>query len=120
MFFPSTVESFAMRPEYYVGNSTSKLFVACFGAQAILVGVVIYASHFSARTFLIFGLAASIPFFVFNYYFYFVREMFTNWMLLDFAGNTGILACGIWGYRLCLREASANDALKATPLPERA
>jgi len=116
LLFPAVVESFVMRPAYYVGNSTSELFVACFGAQAILVGIVIYTSRFLPGTFLIFGIVASVPFFGFNYYFYFVRGMFTDWMVLDFVGNIGILACGLWGYRLSLKEAAANNSFKPKPL----
>jgi len=110
LLFPAVVESIVTLPAYYIGNATSALFVACFGAQAILAGVVIYTSRFLPSTFLIFGLVASIPFFGFNYYFYFVRCMFTDWMLLDFLGNVGILACGLWGYRLSLSEAVANNS----------
>lgn len=106
LLFPAVVEAIVMRPTYFVGNATSALFVACFGAQAILGGIVIFTSRFLPSTFLIFGLVGSIPFFGFNYYFYFVREMFTDWMLLDFVGNVGILACGLWGYRLSLQEAA--------------
>ncbi|MGI9400603.1 MAG: hypothetical protein ACR2O0_05065 [Rhizobiaceae bacterium] len=97
---PFSVEALVLKPEYQVLNATSKLLMGCFGAQAVLCGIVIATSEFKAQTFLIFGLVASLPFFVFNYYFYFVAEMFNSWMLLDFAGNLGILACGIVGYRL--------------------
>ena len=116
LLFPAVVESVVMRPAYHIGNATSALFVACFGAQAILVGIVVYTSRFLPSTFLIFGLVASVPFFGFNYYFYFVRGMFTDWMLLDFVGNVGILACSSWGYRLSISEAAANSSLKPTLL----
>jgi hypothetical protein len=107
LLFPAVVEAIVLLPAYYVGNSTSELFVACFGAQAILVGTVILTSRFLPSTFLIFGLIGSVPFFGFNYYFYFVRGMFTHWMLLDFVGNIGILTFGLLGYRLSLKEAAA-------------
>lgn len=58
--------------------STSRLLLACFGAQAVLCGVVILTSRFTPAIFLAFGLCGSIPFFGFNYYFYFVKEMFTQ------------------------------------------
>jgi len=32
--------------------------------------------------------------------------MFTQWMVLDFAGNIGILTCGLFGYWLSRREES--------------
>ena len=113
LLFPATVEALVIRPDYYVGNATSALFVACFGAQAMLCGTVIYTSRFLPRTFLVFGLLASVPFFGFNYYFYFIKGMFTDWMLLDFAGNLAILALSLLGYRLCVREATAARSVPA-------
>lgn len=106
LLFPGTVESLGLQPDYFVGNDTSRLLLQCFGAQAILVGTVILSSRFVPRTFLIFGVVASVPFFGFNYYFCFVRGMFTEWMLLDFVGNLFILGCGLLGYRLSKQEAS--------------
>ena len=97
---PHSVEQFVLRPEYQVLNATSALLMGCFGAQAVLVGSVVSLSTFSARTFLVFGLVASVPFFVFNYYFYYVVQMFTPWMLLDFVGNAVIFACGMGGWQL--------------------
>lgn len=104
LLFPGAVERLVLRPEFYIGNHTSQLLVSCFGAQAMLVGAVIWMSRFVAQTFVVFGLLASLPFFIFNAYFYFVERMFTEWMLLDFAGNAAILLLSLWGYRLCIRE----------------
>jgi hypothetical protein len=109
LIMPMTVEAIVMRPEFYLGNQTSTLFLACFGAQAVLVGIVVYSSRFLPSTFLVFGLMASLPFFVFNYYFYFVRGIFTDWMLLDFVGNVGIFSCAILGYRLSLKEITTSE-----------
>lgn len=97
---PQSVERLALRPEFQHMSATSALFIACFGAQAVLCGLVIALSEFKPRTFLVFGLLGSVPFFAFNWYFVFVAKMFTPWMLLDFAGNLGILACGLAGYWL--------------------
>ncbi|MFZ5756885.1 MAG: hypothetical protein ACOY3X_08285 [Pseudomonadota bacterium] len=110
LFFPATVEALVLQPAYYVGNDTSALFIGCFGAQAVLVGTVILTSVFTPRTFLVFGLIASVPFFGFNYHFHFVKGMFTDWMLLDFAGNVGILTLGLLGYRLKKRELAEQGA----------
>lgn len=107
LLFPGVVEHLALRPEHYMGTAASRLFIACFGAQAILCGTVILTCRFTASTFLVFGCVGSIPFFCFNFYFLFVNPMFTDWMWLDFVGNVGILACGIAGWRLKRREASA-------------
>jgi|SRR4249919_1223793 len=101
---PRMVESLAIRPEHQVLNATSAVFIACFGAQAMLCGVLIWFARFTPKTYLAFGLLGSIPFFAFNVYFYFVVPIFTRWMLLDFVGNVVILACGLWGYRLARRE----------------
>jgi hypothetical protein len=38
LLFSAFVESIVLRPAYFVGNATSALFVACFGAQALLGG----------------------------------------------------------------------------------
>ena len=104
LFFPGMVESLSFKPEHYIGTEASRVILGCFGAQAVLCGLVILTSKFTPRTFLVFGLFGSIPFFAFNYYFYFVRGIFSDWMLLDLAGNIGILACGIIGYRLSRKE----------------
>ena len=97
---PRLVESLVFRPEFQVLSPTSAILMGCFGAQAVLAGSIIVLSDFRPRTFLGFGLLGSLPFFAFNYYFYFIEPVFTDWMLLDFVGNLGILACGVLGYRL--------------------
>ena len=101
---PHHVESLVLKPDYQHLSDTSALLMACFGAQAVLVSIVIALSTFSPRTFLVFGLAGSLPFFVFNWYFVFVVEMFTSLKLIDFVGNVGILTCGVTGYVLRKRE----------------
>lgn len=104
LFWPSVVEELVLKPEYQHGSITTALFIGCFGAQAVLAGTVIALSDFRPHTFLVFGLIGSLPFFVFNWYFYFVAQIFTDWMLLDFVGNLTILACGVGGYILKKRE----------------
>lgn len=100
LLMPNMVEQLVFRPEYQHFSATSNLFMGCFGAQAVLVSVVISCSKFTAKTFLVFGLVGSIPFFIFNYHFYFTKQMFTDWMLLDFVGNLIILGCGLIGWQL--------------------
>jgi hypothetical protein len=97
---PQMVESLALREDYRHLSATSSLLLQCFGAQAVLVGSLALLSRFSATTFLVFGILASVPFFVFNAWFVWVSGMFTAWMLLDFAGNVSFLVIGIWGWRL--------------------
>lgn len=104
---PHGVERLVLRPEYQHLSATSALLMGCFGAQAVLVGTIVAVSQFTPRTFLVFGLVGSLPFFVFNWYFVYVAQMFTAFMLIDFAGNVGILTCGLCGYWLRKRELAA-------------
>lgn len=105
---PHSVERLVLKSEFQHLSATSALLLGCFGAQAVLGGIIIALSDFRPHTFLIFGLVGSSPFFVFNWYFVFVAEMFTSWMWLDFAGNIGILACGIVGYIWRKRELGSQ------------
>jgi hypothetical protein len=100
LILPGMVERLAFRPEFQHDSATTRLLMGCFGAQAVLCGTVILLSEFKARTFLVFGLVGSLPFFVFNYYFLFVAEMFTPLMWLDFVGNIAILSLCLWGWKL--------------------
>ncbi|MGP1357578.1 hypothetical protein [Roseicyclus sp.] len=97
---PGTVEALALRPEFRHLSPTSALLLQCFGAQAVLVGSLALLSRFTATTFLVFGMLASVPFFVFNAWFVWVNPMFTGLMLLDFAGNLSFFAIGLVGWRL--------------------
>jgi hypothetical protein len=98
--FPGQVESLALNPDYVIGTQTSRVLFACFGAQAVLCGTVIVFSRFTARTFLVFGLIGSLPFFLFDFYYLFVVPIFSSWMILDVFGNLGILVLGLAGWRL--------------------
>jgi hypothetical protein len=110
LLFPTMVEHLTFRPGYVVGNATSAVMMGCFGAQAVLCGTLIWFSRFTPRTWLVFGLVGSVPFFGFNAYFYFVERMFSEWMLLDFAGNVAILALSLYGRRLAMRETAVASA----------
>ncbi|NVK25128.1 MAG: hypothetical protein HWE10_09390 [Gammaproteobacteria bacterium] len=102
---PGTVEQLMLRPEFLVLNETSKLLLVCFGLQAVLCGVVLLLTKLSHSAFLAIGFFGSLPFMVFNYYYYFVAQMFTDWMLLDLLGSAAMLVCGVLGYRLAKKES---------------
>lgn len=104
VLMPEMVETLALREEFRHLSATSSLFLQCFGAQAVLVGSLTLLSRFSAQTFLVFGLLASVPFFGFNAWFVWGSQMFTSWMLLDFAGNISFLLIGLIGWRLMRNE----------------
>lgn len=98
LFFPAQVLSIGIRPELQTGDTVTTVIMGCFGAQAVLGGTIMFLARFTPMTFLVFGIIGSVPFFVFNYYFVFVTEVFTRWMLLDFAGNIAILTLCLMGY----------------------
>lgn len=102
---PTMVETLAFKAEFQHLSDTTRLLLQCFGAQAVLVGILSLVSRFTARTFLVFGLAASVPFFIFNFWFVYVSEMFTGLMLLDFAGNLSFLVIGLYGWYLMRTES---------------
>lgn len=101
---PGTVERLGLRPEHLIDTLASHVLLGCFGAQAMLCGLLILLCRFSRRAFLVFGLAASVPFFGFNFYFYFVEPLFTPMMLLDFVGNIAILLLCLTGVALAPEE----------------
>lgn len=98
LLFPSQVLSLGLRPELYTGDRVTAIIMGCFGAQAVLGGTVMLLTRFTPGAFLVFGLLGSFPFFGFNYYFVFVEEVFTPWMLLDVFGNIAILGLCTMGY----------------------
>jgi hypothetical protein len=81
---PHMVERLTINPAYQHLSVTSALLFGCFGAQAVLGGLFIAFSHWTRRTFAIYG-AALLPFFWFNYYFVFEVPVLNRWMTLDFA-----------------------------------
>ena len=115
LLFPDTVERLVLTPEHYMGTAASNLLMACFGAQAVLAGLVIALSKFRPITFLVFGIVGSLPFFVFNFYFVFVVKMFTGWMLLDFVGNVAIFTLCMLGYRGLKLSDAQEGFVRAAP-----
>lgn len=101
---PAKVERLSLRPEHVADTLASHVLVGCFGAQAVLCGLLIVLCRFSRRAFLVFGLAASLPFVGFNIYFYFIEPLFTPLMMLDFAGNLAILLLCMTGAALTRKE----------------
>ena len=87
---PQSVLTLGLRPDYRSDAAIVPVFVACFGAQAMLAGLFAAFSIFTRRTFLAFAVAL-LPFFVFDYWFYAVEPMFNALILLDAAGNAIML-----------------------------
>jgi len=102
----------AFRPELATVTEQARFLMGCFGAQAVLCGTILATARFTPMTFLVFGLVGSVPFFVFNVWFWLIEPVLNSWMLLDLAGNVGILVTGIWGWRLALRERLSPELTK--------
>ncbi len=104
LLFPSMVIELSFQPEFATPTQQARFMTGCFGAQAVLNGMILLTARFTPTTFLVFGLVGSVPFFAFNIWFTLVEPVLNAWMLLDFAGNLGILATGLWGWRVSRRE----------------
>ncbi|MCG7625173.1 hypothetical protein [Epibacterium sp. Ofav1-8] len=101
---PAMVVRFAFQPEFNEATQQARFIMGCFGAQAVLNGTLLLTARFTPMTFLVFGLVGSVAVFVFNVWFWLVEPILNAWMLLDPAGNIGILSCGLWGWALARRE----------------
>ena len=95
---PQTVIDLGLRPDFQSGAAVVPIFVACFGAQAMLAGLFAATAIFTRLTFLLYGLAL-LPFFLFDYWFFAVVPMFNEFILLDAAGNAVMLALCWIGWR---------------------
>ena len=110
LLFPSSVIAITFLPEFANSDLQARFLMGCFGAQAVLTGTIVLTARFTPTTFLVFGLIGSVPFFAFNVWFFVVEPVLNAWMLLDFAGNIGILVIGLWGWTLSKRERQDGRA----------
>ncbi len=94
---PQSVLDLGLRPEFRRDDLVSQVLVGCFGAQACIAGLFAATSNFTRTTFLAYGLSMVI-FFVFDFYFYAVKPIFTEFILLDAAGNVIFVIMCAWGW----------------------
>lgn len=102
---PASVIALTVRPDYQSNDPLTVLSVGAFGAQAMIAGTFAATSRFTRLTFLIYGVGL-LPFFGFNYWFYFVEPIFNELMLLDAVGNVIMLALCARGYMVAARVES--------------
>lgn len=95
---PANVIDLAIAQPFRDESFLARFAVACFGAQAVLFGLMALAVRWSARGFLVFALLL-LPFFGFNYWFHYEVPVLTSIGMLDFAGNVTMLACALIGWR---------------------
>ena len=96
---PQSVIDLAVRPEYQNDGYLARFALGCFGAQACLFALVAFTARFTKLTFAAYDVAL-LPFFVFNYWFYFRVPLLTEIGLLDFVGNAVMLALCWHGWRV--------------------
>lgn len=106
LFAPASVIELAVTEAYRDSTFLARFTMACFGAQAVLFGLMALTVRWSARGFLVFAVLL-LPFFVFNYWFHYEVPVLTSIGMLDFAGNVTMLACALIGWRAALREERA-------------
>ena len=95
---PKSVIDLAVQPDFRSDDYLASFALACFGAQACLFALVAFTARFTRLTFAAYGLAL-LPFFVFNYWFYFQVPLLTEIGLLDFLGNLIMLGLCWHGWR---------------------
>ena len=95
---PASVIDLAVTPAYRDTSFLARFTMACFGAQAVLFGLMALVTRWSARSFAVFGVLL-LPFFGFNYWFHYEVPVLTSIGMLDFAGNVTMLACALIGWR---------------------
>lgn len=95
---PVSVIELALTEPYRDTSFIMRFTMACFGAQAVMFGIMALVVEWKARAFAVFAVVL-VPFFVFNWYFHYEMPVLTSLGMLDFAGNlTMFIACFV-GWR---------------------
>lgn len=95
---PASVIELGFTPQYAENTFTTSFIMACFGAQAVLFGLMALFVVWKARAFLAFALLL-LPFFWFNYHFHYVVPVLTPYGMIDFAGNLTMFIAALVGWR---------------------
>lgn len=102
---PQSVMLLAIAEQYRDDGFLARFAIACFGAQAVLFGVIALVVRWRARAFLVFA-GLLLPFFAFNWYFHYEMPVLTSIGMLDFAGNLIMFVLALAGWRAARREES--------------
>lgn len=106
LFFPASVIDLAVTDAYRENTFLTRFVMACFGAQAVMFGIMALIVKWSSRAFAMFAVVL-IPFFGFNYYFHYEEPVLTSIGMLDFAGNLIMfIACAV-GWKAARAEEQA-------------
>lgn len=102
LFAPASVIDLAINEAYRDSTFLTRFTMACFGAQAVLFGVMALVTRWDAASFAVFA-AALLPFFAFNYWFHYEVPVLTSIGMLDFFGNVTMLVLAVLGWRAARR-----------------
>ena len=105
LFGPASVIDLAVTEAYRDSTYLTRFTMACFGAQAVLFGLMALVTRWDARSFIVFALLL-LPFFGFNYWFHYREPVLTSIGMLDFAGNVTMLVLAVLGWRAAKAEAA--------------
>ena len=106
LFAPASVIELAITEPYRDSAYIARFTMACFGAQAVLFGLMALVTRWDARSFAIFAVLL-LPFFGFNYWFHHEVPVLTSIGMLDFAGNVTMLVLAVLGWRAARAEELA-------------
>lgn len=104
---PQNVIDLTLTPEYREDSFILRFVMACFGAQAVMFGIMALVTRWSSKAFAVFAVVL-IPFFVFNWYFHYQVPVLNSIGMLDFAGNVVMFAACLVGW-----QAARNDEKNA-------
>ena len=107
LFAPGSVIALGVTEAFRDSTYLTRFTMACFGAQAVLFGLMALVTRWSARSFAVFAVLL-LPFFGFNYWFHYEVPVLTSIGMLDFAGNVTMLVLAVLGWRAASREAAAE------------
>ena len=102
---PANVIDLALTEPYRDSSFIMRFSVACFGAQAVMFGIMALVVKWTARAFAVFAVVL-VPFFVFNWYFHYEMPVLTSIGMLDFAGNVVMFAACLIGWRAARSEVA--------------
>ena len=109
---PAQVIELTLTEQFRDTSYIMRFMMACFGAQAVMFGIMALTVKWSARAFLVFGVVL-VPFFFFNWYFHYEVPVLTSIGMLDFAGNVIMLLACIVGYRTAKVEEQDMSGIRS-------
>jgi hypothetical protein len=112
LFAPANVIELAVTEPYRDTSFIMRFAVACFGAQAVMFGIMALVVRWSARAFAVFAVVL-LPFFVFNWYFHYQEPVLTSIGMLDFAGNVVMFLACLVGYRAARVDESDRSGIRS-------